>query len=130
MKQKTILAIAAMSGALSVAVGAFGAHGLRDALEAAGRMETFETAVKYHFYHTLALLAIGILAGRNPSPLLKFSAYAMMGGIIVFSGSLYILSLTNTAWWGAVTPFGGLLFITGWILLAWAVVKGKIDRLY
>ena len=115
--QKLVLLTAATLGGLSVGIGAFGAHALRSTLEANGRLETFETATKYQFYHTLALLAIGILMYHLPDKRLGYAAVTMVGGIVVFSGSLYILSLTGTRWWGAVTPLGGVLLIAGWVLL-------------
>ena len=124
MTQKTILLIATVLGGLSVGIGAFGAHALRATLEAGGRLETFETAVKYQFYHTLALLAIGILMYHIPDKRLGYAAIAMIAGIFIFSGSLYILCLTGTRWWGAVTPIGGVALIVGWGLLAVAIYQG------
>jgi uncharacterized membrane protein YgdD (TMEM256/DUF423 family) len=121
--QKTILIIAAILGAVSVGIGAFGAHGLKATLLVNERLDTFETAVKYQFYHTLAIFLIGLLMYRISSDLLNYAAFSMLAGIIIFSGSLYILSLTNTGAWGAITPIGGLLMIIGWILLAVAVAK-------
>ena len=115
--QKLVLLSAAVLGGVSVGIGAFGAHALRVALEASGRTDTFETAVKYQFYHTMALLAIGILMYHIPDRRLGYAAIAMLGGIFIFSGSLYLLCLTGIRWWGAVTPFGGVLLIVGWILL-------------
>ena len=115
--QKLVLLTAAILGGLSVGIGAFGAHALKAALEASGRLDTFETAVKYQFYHTLALLAIGILMYHVPDKWLGYAAIAMIGGILIFSGSLYILCLTGIRWWGAVTPLGGIALIVGWILL-------------
>ena len=117
MTQKTVLLTAAVLGGLSVGIGAFGAHALRATLEAGGRLETFETAVKYQFYHTLALLAISILMYHLPNKQLGYAAIAMVVGIVVFSGSLYVLCLTGVRWWGAVTPLGGVALIVGWGLL-------------
>ena len=121
--QKIILIISSLLGALSVAIGAFGAHGLADILEKTGRVATFETAVKYQFYHTLALFLVGILMSKMQHNLLNYAAFSFIGGIIIFSGSLYILSITDISKWGAVTPFGGLLFIFGWILLFISFLK-------
>ena len=123
MSAKTILTIGGIFGALSVAIGAFGAHGLRDMLIENGRVETFETAVKYQFYHTLAVLLIGILAMRSSTRHLSYAVYAMITGIIIFSGSLYILCLTNMTFLGAITPIGGFMFILGWILLTIGAAK-------
>lgn len=117
MSQLT-LAVAAISGLLSVAFGAFGAHALRARLDSQA-LGVFETAVQYQFYHSLALLAVGLLMLQNPaSALLRSSALLFILGIVVFSGSLYLLSLTGLRWLGAVTPLGGLGFIAGWACLA------------
>ena len=121
--QKIILLTASVFGALSVMIGAFGAHALRSSLEAQGRLDTFETAVKYQFYHTLALLAIGLLLYKLNDKLLGYAGYSMIGGVVIFSGSLYVLCLTGMRWLGAVTPIGGLLMIVGWALLFWAVAR-------
>jgi uncharacterized membrane protein YgdD (TMEM256/DUF423 family) len=121
--QKIILLCAAASGAISVMIGAFGAHALRVTLEANGRLDTFETAVKYQFYHTLALLAIGLLMFRISDKLLDYAGLSMIGGILIFSGSLYILCMTGIRWLGAITPIGGLLMIAGWVLLFWAIAR-------
>lgn len=121
--QKIILLTAALLGGLSVGIGAFGAHALRATLEASGRLDTFETAVKYQFYHTLALLAIGILMYHIPDKRLEYAALSMMGGILIFSGSLYTLCLTGVRWWGAVTPLGGVLLIVGWVLLSIGIYR-------
>ena len=119
MKDTFYIKLAAILGALAVGIGAFGAHGLEPVLETYNRVETFETAVKYHFYHTLAILLVGILiAFGKGNKLLKASVWSFLVGILIFSGSLYILSVTNITWLGAVTPLGGLAFIAGWILLA------------
>lgn len=115
---KKTIQTAAVLGMLAVAIGAFGAHGLDSILTRHGRLATFETAVKYHFYHTLAILFAGLLQVQlQENKYLKYSVRSFLAGVIIFSGSLYILSLTNTGWLGAVTPFGGLAFILGWIFL-------------
>lgn len=121
--QKTFLLISAISGALGVMIGAFGAHALSDMLERTGRTATFETAVKYQMYHTLALLATGILMDRYASKWMEYAGWSYLAGIIIFSGSLYILCLTNVGKWGAVTPIGGLAFIAAWLFLFWGVWK-------
>ena len=121
--QKIILLTASAFGAISVMIGAFGAHALRAMLEAQGRLDTFETAVKYQFYHTLALLAIGLLMYKINDKLLGYAGYSMIGGVLIFSGSLYILCLTGIRWLGAITPIGGVLMIVGWALLFWAVAR-------
>lgn len=118
MKSKLFIKIAAVLGMLAVVIGAFGAHGLELLLARYGREATFETAVKYHFYHTLAIFLVGVLVSTGKeNKFLNYSVYCFLSGILVFSGSLYVLSLTNASWLGAVTPFGGLAFILGWIFL-------------
>lgn len=108
----------ALCGMLAVVFGAFGAHALRDRLDAYA-MGVFETAVQYHFYHALALVAVGVLALHQPqTTLLRSSGWLFLLGIGLFSGSLYLLALTGTRWLGAVTPLGGLAFIAGWACLA------------
>jgi len=120
--------IAAISGAIAVALGAFGAHSLKAVLTP-DQLQTFETGVKYQFYHTIALLVVGLLMNSFPSKTLKWSAIFFAGGIICFSGSLYLLatrSLTgieNLSILGPITPIGGLLFILGWVFLF--VATGK-----
>ncbi|GJM27802.1 MAG: DUF423 domain-containing protein [Cyclobacteriaceae bacterium] len=121
--QKLILITGAISAGLSVAIGAFGAHALKDMLEASGRLDTFNTAVAYQFYHSLALLIIGGLMFNIPHKFMHYAAGTQLAGIFLFSGSLYLLCLSGNPKWGMVTPFGGLLFITGWILLTAAVLK-------
>ncbi|WPR77537.1 DUF423 domain-containing protein [Algoriphagus sp. NG3] len=124
MRGKQLIQIAALLGAIAVGIGAFGAHGLKDFLAETGRADTFETAVKYHFYHTLAIFLIGILAVAKPEwKQLSTAASLMVFGIVVFSGSLYILSLAGITWLGAITPIGGLAFIAGWIYVFIAASK-------
>jgi uncharacterized membrane protein YgdD (TMEM256/DUF423 family) len=124
MKDTFYIKLAAILGALAVGIGAFGAHGLEPVLETYNRVDTFETAVKYHFYHTLAILLVGVLlAFGNGHKLLRASAWSFLLGILIFSGSLYVLSVTNITWLGAVTPIGGVAFIVGWILLWMGVSK-------
>ena len=120
---KFILLFSTISGALSVAIGAFGAHKLKDYLLAIQRTETFETAVRYQFYHTLALLMVGILYFQHQNKWMDWAAYGFAAGIIIFSGSLYILCSTNVGKWGAVTPIGGLALIAGWVCLAIGLYK-------
>jgi len=122
--QKLFLSIGSVAMALAVSLGAFGAHGLKGKLSAE-MLDIFETGVKYNFYHAIGLLIIGILAYHLPETgLLKWSGWLMVAGIIIFSGSLYLLALSDVRWLGAITPVGGVCFIVSWILLAIAVWKG------
>ncbi len=123
MTPKIILSIASISGALAVGIGAFGAHALKSKLEASNLLSTYQTAVQYHFYHTLLLLAIGLVMYKIDSYWLSYSAYTTIAGIFLFSGSLYALCLTNIRWLGAITPIGGVCFILGWLFLLIAVIK-------
>ena len=117
MNSVKTLKLAAFFGFLSVLIGAFGAHGLEGVLIENQRLETYKTAVNYQFYHTLALLLVGVLMMSNPSKYLIRSAKMFVYGILFFSGSLYLLSLTNYTFIGVVTPIGGLFFIFGWLAL-------------
>jgi len=117
MSQKTILITGILLGALAVMIGAFGAHGLEKTLTANGRTATFETGVKYHMYHVFALLATGIFLFHVQSKYIHLAGLFFLIGILIFSGSLYILSLTNMKWLGAITPIGGLFLIAGWLSL-------------
>jgi uncharacterized membrane protein YgdD (TMEM256/DUF423 family) len=112
------ISLGALSGLLAVTFGAFGAHALRGRLDDYA-MGVFETAVQYHFYHALALVAVGLLALHHPhTALLRSSGWLFVLGLVVFSGSLYALSLSGIKWLGAITPLGGLAFIAGWACFA------------
>ncbi|NEW83142.1 MAG: DUF423 domain-containing protein [Mariniphaga sp.] len=113
---KSILTIAALSGVLAVALGAFGAHGLKSIISPE-MLDVYKTGVQYQFYHTFALLAVGILINFNPSKALKWSATLFMIGIVLFSGSLYALAISGVKALGIITPFGGITWIAAWILL-------------
>jgi uncharacterized membrane protein YgdD (TMEM256/DUF423 family) len=104
--------IAALMGLLAVALGAFGAHGLKDVLARNGTMEIWQKAVLYHFIHAVMLF---ILAERPAPP--KFAWWSFLTGIVIFSGSLYALAVTNERWLGAITPVGGVAFLCGWTCL-------------
>tara|TARA_R110001592_G_scaffold363043_1_gene679658 strand:+ start:144990 stop:145367 length:378 start_codon:yes stop_codon:yes gene_type:complete len=123
---KMFITLASLSGMLAVAFGAFGAHALKNRLDDYA-MGVFQTAVQYHFYHSLALLAVGVIALSHPQvALLRSSGWLFAVGIVVFSGSLYLLSFSGLRWLGAVTPIGGLAFIAGWACLAaasWKLVQ-------
>jgi uncharacterized membrane protein YgdD (TMEM256/DUF423 family) len=120
---KTVIATASVLGALAVMIGAFGAHKLKDYLNHIQRSDVFETAVKYQFYHTFAILCLGLLLMHQENKWLNASYYCFSAGIVLFSGSLYMLCATNISKWGAVTPIGGVLFIAGWILLGLGLYK-------
>jgi uncharacterized membrane protein YgdD (TMEM256/DUF423 family) len=114
---KRILILAAISGMLAVTLGAFGAHGLKQIISPE-MLEVYKTGVQYQFYHTFALLAVGILMHFNQSRALKWSARFFITGIILFSGSLYALTISEIKILGLITPFGGVTWIAAWILLA------------
>ena len=143
-----IVLFGAICAGLAVAIGAFGAHAL-DGRVSAEMLTNYETGARYHFYHSLGMLAVGMLAliraGRataraaaDPNdraadpetaaadpvlPRLRWSALLMLTGIVLFSGSLYTMALTGETWLGAVTPFGGVAFLAAWGLLAWAALE-------
>ncbi len=113
------IVLGAVNAFLAVAVGAFGAHGLK-ARVGPDLLAVFETGARYHMYHALGLLAVGLVAQMRPSPLLTNAGWAMQLGILLFSGSLYALALTGIRGLGAITPVGGMGFLAGWLLLALA----------
>jgi uncharacterized membrane protein YgdD (TMEM256/DUF423 family) len=117
------LMLGAANAALVVMLGAFGAHGLKARL-APELMTVYQTAVQYHMFHALGLIAVAWALNQWPeSALLKWSGWTMLAGIVLFSGSLYVLSVTGLRALGAVTPLGGLAFIAAWIMLAVAIVR-------
>lgn len=116
----------AVNAAIAVMLGAFGAHALKERLSEK-YLAIWETAVQYQMFHAIGLLVIGVLASSallGDLSQLKWSGYLILGGIIIFSGSLYALCLSGIGVLGAITPIGGVLFIVGWILLIIAAVKG------
>lgn len=123
MSHKLIIIIGSISGALSVILGAFGAHAFKDSLTASGRLDTFETAVKYQMYHSLALVLLGVLMLHFQHKFLGYASYSFLVGIVIFSGSLYLLCATGITKLGAITPIGGIFLIAAWILLAIGVSK-------
>ena len=120
---KLFLAIGSISGALGVMLGAFGAHGLKEKLSEK-MLANWMTGVEYHFYHTFAILAVGLLAMHVQPKFLSGSGWAFVAGIAIFSGSLYAMALSGITKLGMITPIGGLAFIIGWVLLGLAVIKG------
>lgn len=123
MLAKIFLVIAALSGFLAVALGAFGAHALKGKLSP-DLMVVYQTAVQYQFYHTLALLAVAVLLLKFPQQLaLTVSGSCFAVGLLLFSGSLYALAFSGIRWLGAITPLGGLAFMLGWLAMAWFGIK-------
>ena len=114
----------AVMAAIAILLGAFGAHGLKNKITA-DYLIVFDTGVKYHFYHSLGLMIIGILAFHFPSESLNIPSIFFVVGICLFSGSLYVLSITELKWVGAITPVGGLSFIIGWILTAYYIWRAS-----
>lgn len=121
--KKRILLLGSILGGLAVAIGAFGAHALKDMLMANGRMDTFELATRYQLYHALVILILGTLTDQLDQVKLKWSSRFFTSGILVFSGSLYVLSLSGNALWGAITPIGGVFLLVGWMLFILACLK-------
>lgn len=127
MMHRNFLITASFLGALAVTLGAFAAHKLKD-IFAPEVLQVFETAVKYQMYHAMALLAVGILYGGFPVRQLLWAGNLFIAGILLFSGSLYILCIVKhlqagALWVGAITPFGGACFIVGWLMIAMGVSK-------
>src|SRR5882672_8835620 len=114
----------AISALIAVAAGAFGAHALRSRLTPE-MLAAFETGARYQMYHALGLLVVSWAIGRWTAPQGAWSGWLFLVGTVVFSGSLYLLSLTGIRWLGAVTPLGGLSFLLGWACLAWAIAAGR-----
>jgi len=120
---KLVIMLAGINGFLAVSLGAFAAHALRDRLSPE-LLNTFQTGVQYHMYHDLALFGIGLMMINFPaSTILRISAYLMLAGLVFFSGSLYLLSITGIRWLGAITPIGGVFFLVAWALIVWFAAK-------
>lgn len=119
MSPKIFLTLGAINAFLCVALGAFGAHGLKQQLTAE-MLAVYQTGVQYHFYHALGLIVVGLVLLNFPmSRLVAFSGWLMLAGIVLFCVSLYVLSLTGIRGLGVITPFGGFAFLAGWALLAY-----------
>lgn len=126
-RQSFFLMASAVLGALAVMTGAFGAHGLESRLDT-DMLEVYETGVKYHFYHALAMLVVSAaFSSLWSSKLTSAACWSFLLGIVIFSGTLYALAVTGIEILGAVTPIGGVLFIVGWVLLAVAASKTRPD---
>ena len=122
---RIFLALGAVNALLCVVLGAVGAHGLKQKLTP-DMLAVYQTGVQYHFYHALGLLAVGLMLMHFPaSKPIKWSGWLMLGGIVLFSLSLYTLSLTGIRGLGAITPLGGVSFLSGWAVLAYGVWVSK-----
>jgi uncharacterized membrane protein YgdD (TMEM256/DUF423 family) len=117
--------MAALLAFIGVALGAFGAHGLAAVLEANGRESTFRTANQYHLIHALALIGVAWAGTVWPGTLVRWTGYLFLVGIVLFSGSLYLLAIFNLGFMGAVAPLGGAAFLAGWLCLAAAASRGR-----
>ena len=115
---------AGIFGFLSVALGAFGAHSLKNTLDDYGR-SIYEKAVLYQMFHTVALLAVGVMQHFNKETSFSGAGWGFVVGIFLFSGSLYVMAVTGTKWLGALTPVGGVAFLFGWFWLVWTFAKGR-----
>lgn len=125
--ERLFLILAGVNGFLAVALGAFGAHGLRGRLasvaDGARRLEVWETAAHYHLTHAVALGLVAYLCQRVPSAVSSSAGWLFVAGIVLFSGSLYAMGITGIKVLGAITPFGGLCFLAGWVAVVWAATK-------
>ena len=120
---RVFFSLGAVLAFLTVSAGAFGAHAVRSRLSP-DLLDVFETAARYHFFHALGVIVAGFAAARWPGTAVYLAGWLFVAGIILFSGSLYLLSLTGVRWLGAITPFGGVAFLAGWLCLAWAGGRG------
>jgi uncharacterized membrane protein YgdD (TMEM256/DUF423 family) len=119
---KLLFVLGAVFAGLAVAFGAFGAHALRATLSPED-LATFEIGVRYQMYHALGLIAVAWAASQWPSGAVHAAGWAFVAGIVIFSGSLYVLVLSGQRWLGAITPIGGVAFMAGWALLIWAALR-------
>lgn len=126
---RTILVVASVLGFLAVALGAFGAHGLEATFAASEdpvkRAAWWATATEYHMWHALLLVGVGLLAERVSSRAISVAFAAIVAGVVLFSGSLYVMGVTGIRWLGAITPLGGTAFLVGWVALAIAATKTR-----
>ena len=120
---RLFVALGSINAALAVVFGAFGAHALRARISPE-MLSVYHTASQYHFYHALGLLLVGVLASQFQNDrALQLSGFLMLAGIVLFSGSLYLLAVTGVTWLGAITPLGGVAFIAAWVVLAVAALR-------
>ena len=126
-REQMFLLLGGIGAFLSVALGAFGAHTFKSML-GPELLSTFETAVRYQMYHSLALIALGVVLTHVNHRNLIVSGWLFVWGIVLFSGSLYVLALTSARWLGIITPMGGTLFLAGWVFFVVGIVKGSQSR--
>jgi len=120
---KTFIVIGAVAMALGVILGAFGAHGLKNKLTP-DLLAVYQTGVEYHLYHALGLILVGVLINQFPQVAgLHTGGWLLLAGIVIFSGSLYVLAISGIRWLGAITPIGGTAFIAGWLWMAWSLTR-------
>ncbi len=122
---RLFIVLGSINAALAVIFGAFGAHALKARISSE-MLNVYHTGAQYHFYHALGMLLVGVLATQlQNQAVLRLSGFLMLAGIVLFSGSLYLLAITRVTWLGAVTPLGGVAFIAAWIVLALAAFRAK-----
>ncbi|MCI1006941.1 MULTISPECIES: DUF423 domain-containing protein [unclassified Herbaspirillum] len=124
MKERTLIAAGALNMFVAVGCGAFGAHGLKKMISAE-MLAIWHTAVTYQVMHALGMIAVALLMPRMAGTALTWAGRLMLAGIVIFSGSLYLLALTGTRILGAITPLGGVAFLAAWLLVAWAALKSR-----
>jgi uncharacterized membrane protein YgdD (TMEM256/DUF423 family) len=120
MNSQTAFRISAVMGFLAVALGAFGAHGLKATLEATGQAANWQTAAHYHLVHAVVMLVVAAL-----QPMRRAAWWLLFAGVLIFSGTLYVLALTNVKWLGAITPLGGAALLAGWLALVFGKATAK-----
>ena len=121
--KKLILSTASILGFMSIVLGAFGAHLLEDYLILSDKLNSFETAVKYQFYHVFFLMILGLCYNQFDKSLIKYAFFSVLIGVFLFSGSLYVICFTNLTMFGSLTPFGGFFLIMAWLLFLFSIRK-------
>ena len=125
MMERVFLKAGAILGFIAVGAGAMASHALPKRISPEA-ISTFELAVRYEMYHALTLIGVGLLSAKSATLPIKCAGLLMIGGTIIFCGTLYALSLSGQQWWGALTPVGGITLMAGWICLVWAVCSMKL----
>ena len=121
---KIFIVVASLSACIAVGLGAFAAHALKEKLSP-DLFSIWEVGVRYHMYHALGLIAVAWVVAQFPESNAAIAGWFFVGGTVIFSGSLYVLSLTGERWIGAITPLGGVCFLIGWVWLAWSVWRSS-----